>query len=253
MYIRIYEFISLARVRALSRRKNITVSSFAVLFCYSFSLSFSLCCKHKFISRNLYLPSALLVKTSSVTSSISVAWWSKCTPLNALRKLCFDDAYNIFSFALHESGTQLIKNNLLNSLPSSVVTSQSRTAYRDSVSGSNERNFSNLNSACLLLFLLFVSKKETFRRDKKGQIAASVDTRRDASRNQSHFRAFEGSRRRHEKLSLSLVLFDRSGVPTQRGGPVTQKNDVDDDDVASRVPSFLPSRTLPSFPLCRRF
>ena len=172
-----------------------------------------------------------------------------------MRKLCFDDAYNIFSFALHESGTQLIKNNLLNSLPSSVVTSQSRTAYRDSVSGSNERNFSNLNSACLLLFLLFVSKKETFRRDKKGQIAASVDTRRDASRNQSHFRAFEGSRRRHEKLSLSLVLFDRSGVPTQRGGPVTQKNDDDDDDddVASRVPSFLPSRTLPSFPLCRRF
>jgi hypothetical protein len=30
-----------------------------------------------------------------------------------------------------------------------VVTSQSRTAYRDPVSGSNERNFSNLNSACM--------------------------------------------------------------------------------------------------------
>ena len=61
----VYMSLSLSRACGLSRRKNITVSSFVVLFCYSFSLSFSLCCKYKFNSRNLYLPSALLVKTSS--------------------------------------------------------------------------------------------------------------------------------------------------------------------------------------------
>ena len=245
MYIRIYEFISLSRVRALSRRKNITVSSFAVLFCYSFSLSFSLCCKYKFISRNLYLPSALLVKTSSVTSSISVAWWSKCTPLNALRKLCFDDAYNIFSFALHESGTQLIKNNLLNSLPSSVVTSQSSTAYRDSVSGSNERNFSNLNSACYCCFYCSFQRKRRLE-ETKGQIAASVDTRETRAETKAIFaRSKDPADVTMRALSLPPFLFDRSGVPTTRGGRHAM--------MMSHVPSFLPSRTLLSFPLYRRF